>query len=157
LKEDSSAILRKKTDSEEKGLVAELTGGEMVLSSARESGSEILVREARIYPRENAEAIVQVRVAGPKALIVFARRGTTEFSYRGETAEIAEGRSYRVELDPGENDGSADEKNKKAAHKKRKFKLIAIGAGVAVGAAAGIWATQGGSSGTKAVESPDRP
>jgi chemotaxis response regulator CheB len=90
--------------------------------------------------------------------VVVARRGAAEISYGGEEAVVEEGKVYRVELDPKEDDSAADEKNKQAARKKKKRKLIliAIGVGGGAGIAAGIWKILDSGSG-KAFVSPDHP
>jgi hypothetical protein len=146
LKNESSVIVRKKTEGPEKVLEAELFAGELVLSAAEESGTEILVRNARIRPGDGTAAILQVRLLGPKTLSIFARRGTAKFSYRGEAAVIAEGKSYRVELDPPEDGGSADKNNKKETSKNRFIFFVIVP--VAVASVPLIW---------RALESPDRP
>jgi hypothetical protein len=61
-------------------------------------------------------------------LIVLARRGSVQISYREESELILEGNSSYVLLDPADSDNSKDQ-NTKAPRKRRKaFALIAIAA-----------------------------
>jgi hypothetical protein len=157
LRGESSLMVRSKSDADSKRVEAELVAGEMVLSSAVDSGAEIAACHAQIRPGANTAAILEVRILSSRELVVVARRGAAEFSYHGEDAVIEEGKAYRVELDPIDDGSAADEKNKKAAHKKNKKKFILIAIGVGGGATAlGIWGAVDAVSG-RAFVSPDHP
>ena len=84
------------------GTEAELDKGTLAFSAARGSTIEMVTLGARICPVGDARTFAQVSVAGPKELRICARQGSLQFSYRGETEMIAEGKSYRVILDPPE-------------------------------------------------------
>jgi hypothetical protein len=147
LKEESSALLRRKTGSEGEILEGELFAGELIVSSVEGAATEILACHVRVRLQATVPAIVQVRILDPKTLNIFARRGAARVFYRGEEALIAEGQSYRMELDPRDDGSSADEKNKKTQKKRRVFILVAIGV---MAGSMGPWLW-------KAYESPDRP
>ena len=92
-------------------------------------------------------------VFGPNEPHVYARHGSLQLLYRGETETIAEGESYRVLLDP--SDGDASKKGAvKGARVRNTFLLVAITGAVAGAAAAGALH---GNHGHKKMESPDRP
>src|SRR5579863_2349037 len=162
LNDESSAIVRRNIAKGENLLKAELERGHMILATAEGASTEIVALVARIRPSGVAAELLEVRILGPNALGIFARRGTAKFSYGGEDAVIVEGKAYRVELKPPDGSSGGDEKNKKAADKKKKKKFILItigGAAVAGGITAGVLLSgQGGAGGGgQAFESPDRP
>ncbi len=126
---------------------AELTKGTLAFSVARAAALEIETDEARIRPAAEAPTVGQVSVTGPKELRVYARRGPLEISYRGETETIAEGKSYRVILDPREDDPRNEPSAKRASRGRRAILLLAISAA----AAASVPAIH------EMFESPDRP
>jgi hypothetical protein len=97
-------------------------------------------------------AVIQVRVLGEKELIIFARRGPAQFSYRDESVTIDKGKSYRVVLDPSQDGAAASQDKKKAGGHNKTFVLIAVGAAAGV-AGVVLWRA----TATKAVESPDHP
>jgi hypothetical protein len=130
---------------------AELSKGTVVFRAARAAALEITALEARVCPITDARTIAQVSVAGPKELGIYARRGSLQFSYRGEMATIAEGAAYRVILDPPEDDPKKKEAPK-AGRKRKAFLFVAISGGAAA-AAIIIYENHG----HKKMESPDRP
>jgi hypothetical protein len=150
LAEESVVTVRSRTNGAQ-GTEAELDKGTLAFSTSRADALEIAALGARIRPTTSARTVAQVSVTGAKELGVYARLGSLQFSYREETETIAEGASYRVILDPAEDDpqkkGAA-----KAGRQRKAFLLLAIGAGVA--AAATIMYEH---HGHKPMESPDRP
>lgn len=150
LAEESDVIVRSGANGAQ-NMVAELGRGTLVFRAARAAALEIAALEALIRPAENARTIGQVTIMGPKELRIYARRGSLQFSYRGETRTIAEGESYRVVLDPSED----DPKKKEAVNpggRRKAFVFVAFGGGAA-GAAAVFFENQK----HKKMESPDRP
>ena len=111
--------------------------------------------DAAMGPVAEPRGVVEVGIVGPNELLVFARRGPAQISYRGETETIAEGKSYRVRLNASEDATSGQQSAKKSGKRGKALVLIAVGAATAGGIAA-IWAgkDRGGKGG---VESPDRP
>jgi hypothetical protein len=69
-------------------------------------------------------------VLGPLVLTVFARRGSVTLTYHDESETIAEGRSYRVVLDPPNEGTIADRSAKRPGKRSKAFLLIAIAATV---------------------------
>lgn len=130
------------------GVEVELDKGTLVFSSERVASLDVIVREASIRPSTDTRTVAQITVTGPTELRICARRGALHFSYRGETETLAEGKSYRVILDPPEE--SPKQKGPPAPSKWPKgFKIVIIGEGAAV-TALGIYEL-------REPESPDRP
>lgn len=130
------------------GMEVELDQGTLVFSSERVVSLEVITREAIIRPAADTRTFAQIIVAGPKELRIRARRGALQFSYRGETETLAEGKSYRVILDsPEEN----PERGGRPAPIRwpKGFKIVIIGEAAAV-TALGIYEL-------REPESPDRP
>lgn len=133
-----SSITLRAGDLSGKSTLVELGAGTVIFSTARAGAAEIHAGAAVIVPVNDEPTVAQIRSVDPKELRVFAQRGSLNFSYRGESAEITEGSCYRVLLDPEDHDpaGSAAG-GKKAGHAHKSFLLIAIAAGTA-GAAIGF-------------------
>lgn len=152
LGEGSEVIVRSRANGAQ-GTEVELDRGTLAFSAARADALEIVAWQARIRPATEARTMGQVGVIGPRDLRVDARRGSLQFSYRGETEVIGEGESFRLLLDPADDDSKKKEPVKN--HRKHKtFLLIAVG-GAGAGAAVAIHENQ--NHGHKKVESPDRP
>jgi hypothetical protein len=151
LAEDSAMIVRSKANGTH-GAEAELTEGTLVFSTVGAAALEIASRDAQIRPAGDTRTLAQVSVAGPKELRIHARRGSLQFSYRGDTATIAEGAAYRVILDQPEDDPT-NKPAVKPARQRKSFRMIAIAAGAA-GAAVVTYELF---HHHKRVESPDRP
>lgn len=96
--------------------------------------------------------IGQVTVVGPKQLKVYARRGALLFSYHDESEAIAAGQSYRVVLDPADDDhvskSDADDPAPKPSRRRRGF-LFFLLAPLAIAPLLG--------GGSQPIESPDHP
>jgi hypothetical protein len=133
-------------------IAVELIKGTVVFSTAHQDVVEIVAREARIRPAAEARTIAQVSVIGPNELRIYARRGPLQFSFRGGSETVAEGKSYRVILDPSEDDPKKKEPRKNRRPRKG-FLLLAIG----VGAGTAIYGIQESHRHHKPPESPDRP
>ncbi len=150
LAEESAVIVRARANGVQH-MEAELSRGTLVFRAAQAAALEIDALEALIRPSDDARTIGQVSIIGPKELRIRARRGSLQFSYRGETQAIAEGESYRVILNPPEDDAKKKE-GVKPVRRRKAFLFIAI-AGGGGGAAAIILENQS----HKKMESPDRP
>jgi len=154
LPDESCVTLHKGAGGAVKQFQAELVSGKVVLSVTAGTAAEIVASSARIRPIAETRGVVEVGIVGPHELIVFARRGPAQISYRGETETIVEGKSYRVLLNDSDNDASLGQGAKKTGKHGKALVLIAVG----VTAAAGIAALWGGGKGSKAgIESPDHP
>jgi hypothetical protein len=155
--EQSSVIVHRDATIAAKEFEAELVSGTVVLSAKAGTSAETVASSARVRPIAEARGVVQVRLVGPHELIVLARRGPAQVSYRGESETIAEGKCYRVMLNPSD-DGAAGVQGTKRSRKHGKaLALIAIGGAIAAGVAV-LWRSMdGGASVSKGVESPDHP
>ena len=104
---EKSELLVRSTGNGAQEIAAELIKG-TVIFSAEHQAAQIVAREARIRPAAEARTMAQVSIVGPKELRIYARRGSLKFSYRGESEVVAEGKSYRVILDPAEDDSKTN-------------------------------------------------
>ena len=150
LAEESVVTVRSRTNGAQ-GTEAELDKGTLVFSTSRADALEIVAQAACIRPTTSARTVAQVSVTGAKELRVYARLGSLQFSYREETETIAEGASYRVILDPAEDDPQKKEAAK-AGRQRKAFLFLVISAGAAA-AAVIVYEHHG----HKPMESPDRP
>jgi hypothetical protein len=136
---------------------AELVSGTAALSATAGTTAEIVASSARVRPIPETRGVVQVRLVGPHELIVFARRGSSQISYRDESETIAEGKSYRVMLNPSDEGASGVKGAKKSGEHAKALVLIAIGAAKTAGIAL-LWRSMDRSaSASRGVESPDHP
>jgi hypothetical protein len=155
LMEQSGMIVHRSANGAGNVFQAELVSGTVALSARATTAAEIVASSARIRPVSETRGVVHVRLVGPRELIVFARRGPAQISYRGESETIPEGKSYRVLLNPSE-DAAGGGSGAKAPEKRNKvLLLIAVGAAAAVGTAL-LWRTVDKDPAANA-ESPDRP
>lgn len=152
LAEQSSVIVHNDGSGAARELEAELVSGTAVLSETARTAGEIAASSARVRPTAKTRGVVQVRLVGPHELIVFARRGPAQISYRDESETIAEGKCYRVLLNAAQDAGSAEPSPKAPGKGRKVLILIAIGAGVAGIILPTVLRGSGGG-----VESPDRP
>jgi len=151
----SCVSLRHGGSGAEKEFAAELVSGTVVLSLSAGTDGEIVARAARIRPMSETRGVVQVGITAPRELLVFARRGPAQISYRGESETIAEGKSYRVLLNDSEDDGSGGTTVKSPGKRGKMFVVIVVAATTAAGIAA-LWGSR--DTGAKGgVESPDHP
>lgn len=123
----------------EKGIVADLDSGTLILSA--DSGSAVVVKAngATIRAADETPIIAHVRVVAPKELRIFVQRGALEFSYREERELITEGACYRVLLDLNQEEtadsgkaGTGGRGKVGTAH--RSFIFVSIAAGAAAAA-----------------------
>jgi len=130
------------------GMEVELCNGTLVFSSTRAASLSVIAWETSIRPVADTRTVAQITVTGPKELRICARRGALQFSYRGEMQTIAEGKCYRVTLDPVNN--SPEEKEPlPPGHWPKGFKIVIIGEAAAL---VGL-----GIHELLEPESPDRP
>jgi hypothetical protein len=133
------------------GTQAQLRNGIAVFSTVRASALEILADHAAIRPLADVSTTAQITVIGPKEILIYARRGALQFSYRADSAILQEDFSYRILLDP-EAASTAQETQKGPApsiRKSKSFKII-VGAGIALITAIALHHYL-------AIESPDHP
>jgi hypothetical protein len=147
----SSVTVRSNANGAGKEFEAELASGTITLSAAGEAAAEIQALGAHFRRVADGRVIVQVRILGPKELLVFARRGSVQVSYREESETILEGKSCYVLLDPTDGDDSKDSSAKKAGKHGKALVLIAVAV------AAGVAATSIPMALRQHYESPDRP
>jgi hypothetical protein len=118
------------------GTAAHLSAGNLVFSAARAATLEVFADEARIHPFADAPTIGQVTIIGPKMLYIYARQGSLVFSYRDESQVVAEGKSYRVLLDPDDDSAAKPDGTQPAGNtnrRRRAFIFLLLGAGAAIG------------------------
>lgn len=127
------------------GLETELGKGTLIFSTARAASLHVIALEASIRPVADTQTFAQVSITGPRELRICVQRGALQFSYRGETEAIAEGKTYRVILDPPNN--SLEDKPIPPDHSPKGFKIVIIGEETAI-VVLTIY---------ELLESPDRP
>jgi hypothetical protein len=158
--EQSSVIVHQDANIEAKEFEAELVSGATVLSVTAGTTGEIVASSARVRPIAETRGVVQVRLVGPHELVVLAQRGPAQISYRGESETIAEGKSYRVMLNPWDEGASGVQGAKRSGKHSKALVLIAVGAAAAAGAVL-LWKSMdrsaSASASGKGVESPDHP
>jgi hypothetical protein len=146
----SSAALSHATGSEGNILV-ELAAGTLVFSAAPTGSIVVAADEALVHPAVEIATVAHVRVVNRKELRIYAQRGALEFTYHGESEIIAEGKTYRVFLDPTGQELAAavgsEGPGKTLAKHHATFILVAIA--VAVGVAIPLL--------MRGSESPDSP
>lgn len=130
------------------GMEVELDKGTLVFSSERVALLDVIAREASVRPAADTRTIAQITVTGPRELRIRAQRGALQFSYRGETETMAEGKTYRVILDQPD-DAPNDKNPPPPARPPKVFKIVIIAEGAAI-VALGIYEL-------REPESPDRP
>lgn len=135
------------------GTLARLTGGTLVFSSAKAGAMDVEFAQAHIRPTSDQPTIAQISALSARMISVSAKTGALEFSYKGETETISEGASYKILLDPTDEEASAspafpDQGGPKRGKRRRKaFIFIWIGAALIPE----ILIIH------KAMESPDKP
>jgi hypothetical protein len=136
------------------GIVAELASGTLLFSATTTGSIVIAANEALVRPTANVATVAHVRMVNPRELRIYAQRGSLEFSYRGESETIPEGKTYRVFLDPSETELAGLGPNpaiKPPVTHHPTFILVAIAAAVGAGVAIAIPMMM------HSDESPDRP
>jgi hypothetical protein len=125
---------------------------ELLSVTAANSGG-IAACGARIQPIPQTRGIVRVQIAGPHELVIYAKRGAAQISYRGETENIEEGKTYRVRLSADDEGGQGGAITKSSGHSSKLLLVVAV----VVGAATAIAAGQAASGKQGSLESPDHP
>lgn len=151
LTEQSCMMVHASPGSASKKFEAELVSGTVALSETAGTTAEIVASSARIWSIAETRGVVQVRLVGPRELIVFAQVGPAQIWYRGESETIAEGKSYRVLLNPSDG-GTSEEQGPKNPVKGGKAIVVIAVVGLTAAGVAVLWKGTG-----KGVESPDRP
>ncbi len=135
LARESRMTLRSLPD-KAKGTKADLDAGTLVFSATQAATLEIFADEARIRAGADTPTVGQITVIGPKTLYIYARQGSLAFSYQDESEVIPEGKSYRVVLDPLDDDSAAkpgeDHSGGQTRRRRKGFIFLLIGAGTAV-------------------------
>ena len=153
LVEESAFIVRRGGANETQSTEAELTRGTVIFSAERAAAMDVAVLAARVRPDADVRTVAQVSITDTRELCIYARRGSLQFSYRGETATIAEGAAFRIILDPPD-DQLGNKETVKTSRQRKAFLLIAIGSGVS---GASAFAYERRHHHHRRVESPDRP
>jgi hypothetical protein len=158
-----STLVVQRLAAPEDAVLAEVVSGTLIFAAAPTGKIVVAADDASIRPATNVPTVAQVRVLNRRELRVHAQRGALEFSYRGESATIAEGSEYRVLLDPSEREAaialavaSESEEGKKRLTKHRRFwqhhKFLLLEVGVAAGVGIPLLIHE-----LHEFESPDRP
>jgi len=142
---DGAVVVHQSAD----GFTANLTRGEVVLSSGQGQKFSLLADGATIQPNTSGPTVAQVTWVSPKELRVMSRKGTLQVSLGDETKTVAEGASYRMVIDPAaaaaSNPGPSPQNAQTAGSNTFLFILLGVAAAaVAVGV-------------ILAVESPSAP
>ncbi len=145
-----------------RGTEADLSAGSVVFSASQVTAIDVCANDAHIRAAANVPTVGQISITGPKTLYVFANHGSLAISYHGDNDVISEGESYRVILDPPDDDSGKpdpDPSAKKPTHRRRSLLLLLVGVGAAAAATAGaVGAAMSTTLSTpKDYESPDQP
>ena len=89
-----------KPNSAPNGMLAQLTGGTLVFSSAKAAAIDVEFAQAHIRATSDQPTVVQLSVLSPRMIEIRTNRGAIQFSYKDETETIPEGKNARVLLDP---------------------------------------------------------
>ena len=92
----AAAVVHQSAD----GFAANLTRGEVVLSSSQGQKFSLVADGATIQPNTSGPTVAQVTWVSPKELLVMSRRGALQVSLGDEVQTIADGASYRMVIDP---------------------------------------------------------
>src|SRR5260370_39153906 len=133
LAEESDVIVRSRANGAQ-SMEPELSRGMLVFHAGQAAALEIAGLQVLIRSAGDAGTTGQVSIIGRKELRICARRGSTQFSYKGEARMIAEGEIHRVILNPPE-DAAKPKEAVKPGRKRKAFLFLSIGGGAA-GAAA---------------------
>ena len=82
------------------GFTANLTRGEVVLSSSQGQKFSLVSNGATIQPSTSQPTVAQVTWVSPKELLVMSRKGALQVSMGDEVQTVADGASYRMVIDP---------------------------------------------------------
>ena len=82
------------------GFAANLTRGEVVLSSSQGQKFSLVADGATIQPSTSQPTVAQVTWVSPKELLVMSRKGALQVSMGDEVQTVADGASYRMVIDP---------------------------------------------------------
>lgn len=82
------------------GFSANLTRGQVVLSSGQGQKFSLLADGATVQPSTSAPTVAQVTWVSPKELILTSRKGALQVSMGDEVQTVADGSSYRMVIDP---------------------------------------------------------
>jgi hypothetical protein len=153
LSSSSSATLTQEDDR----LVAILTTGSAIFSTANSKAFAFHVSAAEIRPSTDLPTIGQLSFLNPREFLVKSIRASLRLVVEDDAREIPEGAAYRIVLDPAPAEprpqgprGAGAKDYSSAPHspiKKSKFIWIPISFALVVT----VWAAH------EALESPDRP
>lgn len=151
LSESSSAAI----DQRDGTFQVALSTGTAGFSTTTIKGLELLFGEGQLRPLANGPTFAQIKVAGPKELLVTTRRGALVFSLDDNSAVIPEGNTFRVILDPPASTATQGPRGvgtkgsggpPRKAGRNRFVIVVAVGVGAATVIAV-----------HEALESPDKP
>ncbi len=144
-----------------KGTEADLIAGTLLFSASQVTAMDVCANDAHIRAAANVPTVGQISITGPKTLYVFANHGALAISYHGESDVISEGESYRVVLDPPDDNSAKsdpDPSTKQTTRRRRGLLLLLVGVGAAAAAAGAASAAMSTTLSTpKDYESPDQP
>lgn len=151
LRNRGDAVLREIGAGAGSEFAVELASGVATLSVSRAKAGEIAACGAQVRPVSQIRGVVRVQILGSNELLVYAQRGAAQVVYRDDTETIAEGKAYRVVLNPADAGAAEDLSPKPPGKRKKAFLLIAVGAATAVGVALAVTGRHAN------AESPDHP
>lgn len=133
---DSSAVLHRL----EHGTHVDLAAGGVSFATPQNSTVEVHAADALFCPHGNIAAQAEIRLAGPKTLLVAVRKGDLAFSYFEEFQVLPAGSTYKIVLDSpalprtdasGTTSGNSGTAKAGATGKVAYFILAGVAAGVA--------------------------
>ncbi len=87
------------------GFKANLTGGTVLISAAKDGTFLLLANGVEIRPGTTQPTVAQVTVVSPNELLLTNRRGVLKVSAKDEVRALPEGSSYRLLFEPPESQG----------------------------------------------------
>jgi hypothetical protein len=117
------------------GFTANLTRGEVVLSSSQDQKFSLVADGATIQPSTSQPTVAQITWVSPRELLVMSRKGPLQVSMGDEVQTVADGASYRMVIDPVAAAAAVPgptPQNTQSSGKNKFILIILLGAAAAV-------------------------
>jgi hypothetical protein len=110
---------------------AELISGTVSMSSANGETFSLTANGAAVRPGASQATVAQVTRVSPRELLLSSHKGALEVTFNGEVTTLAEGKSYRMLMDPA--DAQVPQGSRPAGRpRSRRAIFIFVGAAAAI-------------------------